>query len=126
MPVTTFEDTPYPEKGTRIVSVAFTDDDGDPVIPNAGTIKWTLTNKPVNKSTATTIINGREQVNISSDFTVKIVLKGNDLALQSGEKSNALVYRVLTVEYQYNSTVQNNLDDKAQFIFPVENMYYVT
>ena len=128
MAVTTFEsEGTFPEKGIRGIKVVFTDDDGNAVVPNTGTIKWTLTDRPANQSTTTTIINSREQIDIASASTIYIVLEGDDLALQSGELSEGTVERVLTVEYQYDSAnLGNNVDDKAQYVFQIENMYYTT
>ena len=128
MAVTTFEsEGTFPEKGIRGIKVVFTDDDGNAVVPNTDTIKWTLTDRPANQSTTTTIINSREQIDIASASTIYIVLEGDDLALQSGELSEGTVERVLTVEYQYDSTnLGNNVDDKAQYVFRIENMYYTT
>lgn len=127
MAVTTFETTTFPEEGIRGVKVAFTDDDGNAVTPNADTIKWTLTNRPANLGAVTTIINSREQVAVSSASTIYITLEGNDLALQSDESSEGIVGRVLTIEYQYDSAnLGINVDDKAQYIFQIENMYYPT
>ncbi|MCP4475402.1 MAG: hypothetical protein GY821_12720 [Gammaproteobacteria bacterium] len=125
MAVTTFETAPFPEQGGRGVRVVFTDDDGIAVVPNTGTIQWTLTNRPTNREVTPTVINSREQVDIASASTIYILLEGDDLAIQTGEENEASVERVLTVEFQYNSTnLGNNVDDKAQYIFKVENMYY--
>ncbi len=122
---TTFSSTVLEEKGSGIIQCVFTDEDGNSVTPNADTIKWTLTNRPVHGTTPT-IINSREQVAITSASTINIVLEGADLAMLAGEASDAFVERVLLIEYQYNSTVQNNLDDKAQHIFRIENLHYPT
>jgi hypothetical protein len=127
MAVTTFESITFPEEGIRGIKVAFTDDDGNAVVPNTDTIKWTLTDRPAELGAATTIINSREQVAISSASTIYITLEGNDLALQSDELLEGIVGRVLTVEYQYDSAnLGSNVDDKAQYIFQIENMYYPT
>lgn len=123
---TTFtSDKVLSEKGVGIVQVVFKDEDDVAVTPNVSTIKWTLTNRPVHGESPT-VINSRTQVAIASLSTINIVLKGDDLAMLSGEVDDAFVERVLLVEYQYDSSVQNNLDDKAQHIFRIENLHYPT
>jgi hypothetical protein len=122
---TTISSTILAEKGTGIIQVVFTDEDGTSVTPNAGTIKWTLTDNPLTGDTAT-VINSRTLVDITSASTINIVLEGDDLALQSGETNELFVQRVLSIQYQYDSVVQSNLDDKAEHIFKIENLKYVT
>lgn len=124
MAVTTFAEELFPEEGFRGIQVDFTDDDGNAVTPNADTIKWTLTNKPT-IGTTPEVINSREQEDIVSASTIYIGLEGDDLALLSGEEAEEQVMRVLTVEWQYNSsTFGNNKDEVSQYIFPIENLYY--
>ena len=119
---TTFDVKVAPEKGVAIIQVVFTDEDDKSVTPNATTIKWTLTNRPAALATVVTIINSREQVTgITSAATINIVLKGDDLQILTGEESERFVERVLLIEWQYDSTVQTNLDAKAQHIFTLEN-----
>lgn len=126
MAVTTISSTISPEEGLRGIQVDFKDDAGNAVTPNASTIKWTLSDKPLHDGSAT-IINSREQVAITSASTIYITLEGDDLALLAGEVGNALVERVLTIEYQWNSTLLgNNLNDVVQYIFTIENLHYVT
>lgn len=126
MGVTSFESEVFPEKGVRIVQVVFKDEDGNVVVPNPNTIKWTLTDRPTKRGEVTSVINSRELVAIASASTVNIVLEGSDLALQSSESALEHVSRVLTVQYQYDSSLANNLDDKAEYIFQIRNMYYPT
>ncbi len=125
MAVTTFETVSFPEEGVRGVQVVFKDEDDAAVTPNADTIKWTLTDNPPIGTTAT-IINSREQVAITSASTITIVLEGDDLAFQASEASQHYAERVLLVEYQYDGTIGNNLDDKAQYQFKIENLKYTT
>lgn len=126
MAVTTFSSELFPEEGVRGIKVVFTDDDGVAVVPNAGTIKWSLTNK-VDRDTAPTVINSRENVVVTSASTIYITLSGDDLALLAAEVDSAQADRILLVEWQYNSTnLGNNITDKAQFRFAVENLYKVT
>ncbi len=126
MPPTVIETTPLPESGVAFIQVDFTDEAGAAVVPNVGTIEWTLSTKPILRSTAPTIVNSREQVAITSASTIYIPLEGADLAILVGEEGEAFVERVLTVEYQYNSARGSNLDDKVQYIFTIENLYYPT
>ncbi len=122
---TTFSSTTLEEEGSGIIQCVFTDEDGNAVTPNAGTVTWTLTNRPVHGTTPT-IINSREQVAITSASTINIPLSGNDLAMLAGEVSDAFAERVLLVEYVYDSTVATDLPDKAQHVFKVNNLHYVT
>ena len=123
--MTTFSTKILSEKGAGFIQVDFTDEAGVVVIPNAGTIKWTLTNKPL-RGIVPTIINTKEQVAITSASTVNVPLEGNDLAFTSSEAGEPFVDRVLAVEYQYNSTLGNNIDANAQHVFQIENLYYIT
>lgn len=126
MAVTITSTESIPEKGVRGVQVDFTDDDGNPVTPNTGTITWTLTDKPIHDD-AVSIINSREQVPIASASTIYITLSGDDLAILPGEVTSAFVQRILTVEYEWDSSLLgNNLPGKAQYIIKIENLYYIT
>ncbi len=117
--------TVLPEEGVGIVQVEFKDEDGVAVTPNVGTITWTLTDNPPQGGTAT-VINSREQVAITSAGTINIVLEGDDLQILTTEVENRFAQRAILVEYQYDSSVQSNLDDKQQHFFKVENLRYVT
>jgi hypothetical protein len=122
---TTISTTILPEKGVGIIQVVFKDEDDTLVVPNASTIKWTLTDNPLAGNTAT-VINSRQLVDITSASTINIVLEGDDLALQAAEVNELFVERVLSIQWQYDSTVANNLDDKAEHIFKIENHRYTT
>jgi len=127
MAVTVFSSELFPEEGVRGIKCEFKDDDGVAVIPNADTIKWTLTDRVHERDETQTVINSREDVAVTSAATIYITLKGDDLALQASEVACAQVDRVLTIKWQYNSTnLGNNIEDKAQFIFSIENLYKVT
>ncbi len=126
MAVTTFASELFPEEGIRGIKAVFTDDAGVLVVPNAGTIKWTLTDR-VDRDETPNIINTREDIVVTSASTIYIVVKGDDLALQAGEVNQAQADRILKLEWQYNSTnLGNNIKDYAQFIFSIENLYKVT
>jgi len=98
--------TPAPnEESTAVVIVAFTDEDGNAMIP--ASLTWTLTD------TSGNVINNREDVSIIPDTSVNIILDGNDLAIPT---SNDLT-RVITIEGKYNSSygTSRNLKDQATF-----------
>lgn len=122
---TTYSSEYFPEKGTRILNIVFTDEDGNLIIPNTGTIKWSLTTKPL-IGTAPVVINGREDVVVTSASTINVVLKGDDLAILSDELSCSFVDRLLTLEYEYDSSLGTDLPDGLQFVFPVENFFKKT
>ena len=122
---TIISDTILSEKGVGIIQVAFTDENGVAVVPNADTIKWTLTDNPAFGVVAS-VINSKENQAIASASTINIVLEGDDLALLTAELSKRYAERVITVNYQYDSSVQSNLDDKKAHIFKIENLKYTT
>lgn len=105
------------EQSTFVVSVAFTDSAGDPVIPNSG-LAWKLTDK------SGTVINSRSSVEITPDSTVSIALTGDDLAMQDGEGRTAK--RVLTVSGTYDATEGSGLSIKDECIFTLRNLIAVS
>ena len=124
MAVTTFADEVFPEEGTRVISCSFTDEDGNAVTPDS--IAWTLTKRKKYQGDTASIINSREGVSETPASTIYIVLTGDDLALLTAEAEEAFVERVLSVSYVYDSTYGNNLTNKAQYVFRIENADYVT
>lgn len=86
------------EESTFVVTAAFTDEDGGAVTPNSAT--WTLTDLEGN------VINEREDVSISPDTSVYIVLSGDDLAMQGDGPSED---RLLLVKALYDSAKGSNL-----------------
>ncbi|MBW2030759.1 MAG: hypothetical protein JRJ31_16980 [Deltaproteobacteria bacterium] len=122
MTVTTYETDAFPEKGTVGIEISFTDENGNAVTPDS--ITWTLTNMPASYTETPTVINNREDVSVTPDSTVTVVLKGDDLSLLSTELDESFVDRVLSLEYTYTSSYGSGLPGKAQYIFTVENMYY--
>jgi hypothetical protein len=85
------------EKSTLIVTAAFTDEDGNAVTPN--NITWTWTDEDG------TVINSREDVVVVTPAaSVNIVLYGDDLQILSAE-SAAEVIRIVTLEYDYDSSI---------------------
>jgi hypothetical protein len=100
------------EESTYVVTAAFTNEDGDPVIPS--TVVWTLSDIDG------TIINSRENVAETPATTVNIVLTGDDLAV-SGSYT-----RIVTVIALYNSDYGTGLSLKAAASFNLENLVVVT
>lgn len=104
------------EESTYVITVNFTDEDDEAVVPD--TIVWTLTD------TAGTVINSRENVVVAvPDSEIDIVLSGDDLAIQSGEVNQGV--RTLTVEATYDSTLGNDLPLKESVRFIVDNLLVV-
>ena len=97
------------EESTYLATAAFTDAAGDPVTPNANTIKWTLSDMEG------TVINSRLNIVITSDTSVDIVMSGDDLALQTGEVGT--VKRLLTVVAVYDSTEGSDLPLNEETVF---------
>ena len=102
------------EKSTYVVTLAFLDEDNDPVTPATGT--WTLTDANG------TVINSREDVAISGlDSSIDIVLSGDDLAISAGFSGNSEL-RIFTFEGTYNSDLGVGLPLRDQLEFPVFNL----
>ena len=97
------------EKGTYVVSAAFTDEDGNAETPK--TLTWTLTDENG------TVINSRLDVSVSSPTSSEdIVLSGDDLSLDVGIG----IYRVVLFEWTYDSDLGNDLVGKDRCKFPIE------
>ena len=103
------------EKSTFVITVAFTDEDGDPVIPKTG-LNWSLTD--LNGAA----VNSKTAVAITPAATVNIVLSGADLALTDGRDT----YRILTVEGTYDSLLGNSLPLKDSVRFLIKNLRKVS
>lgn len=110
--------TPAIEQGTFAAVAAFTDDAGDPVVPNAD-LTWSLYKKV---SGVETVVNGRDAVAIDSAASVTIVLKGDDLALVTGESKS----RWLLIEGSYDSDLGENLPLKDTMQFSIVNLVGVS
>lgn len=102
------------EESTYIIIATFKDEDGKGGTPV--TLTWTLTDKDGN------IINSREDVEITPDTAVAIVLTGTDLLIQSDETGKAHD-RIVTLKGTYDSgTYGSGLHIKAAVKFPLENL----
>lgn len=124
MAVTTTLTDPAPEEGTYGVQCDFTDEDGTAITPTS--IVWSLTTRPSGRDSRPTVINSRDGVAVAvPDSSIDITLSGDDLAFQDGE-THTKAERVLTVEYVFDSDLGTDLPGKAQCIFSVENIYYMS
>lgn len=102
------------EQSTYAITVAFTDEAGNPVTPNAGAT-WTLTDSNGN------VINELEDVGFTEDDTITIVLSGADLTLVDNDKE-----RVLTVQCTYDSDLGNDLSFKQEVRFFIDDLVNVS
>lgn len=102
------------EESTLVITCAFTDEDGDAVIPSA--ITWSLTDADG------TEINSRTDVAVAVPASsINVVLSGNDLAIQSGETAD-IVWRYFIVEAVYDSDLGSDLPLKDQVAFKLQNL----
>ncbi len=106
------------EESTLVVIAAFTDEDGNAVVPDS--VAWSLTKNDG------TPINGRDQVSITPASTVNIVLSGDDLALETAEQAEESVLRRVLVEAVYDSSYGNNLPLKDSCSIVVRNLKYIS
>lgn len=115
----------FPERGTRGVEVTFYDSDDNEVVPNSA--NWSLTTAPSYRDQGV-VVNNRDSVNISGlSSTITIILSGADLQILNDETEYKYVRRALLVEYNYDDpNLGNNVSDKLQYIFRLENLYNVT
>ncbi len=100
-----------PERGTRIITLTFKDEDGTTIpVNNLISPTWTLTTKKHR-----VIVNSRSAVVLTTAY---VVLTGADLAIVDND-----LWRILTVETQYNSaTYGNNLNLRSQYEFSIEDL----
>ena len=104
--------TPRPaEEGTCFIDLAFWNENGEAQAPK--TAKWSFSDKKGN------FINNRDEVAISSpSATETVVLSGDDLALQAGERE--LADRIFTIEWTYDSVLGSDLPDNDKLEFQVD------
>lgn len=96
------------EGTTAAFDVSFTDEDDAAVTPNS--ITWSLYNDQG------TVINSREDVSVTPDSTVTIVLYGDDLK-RTGSTDRGI--RRLSIYAEYDSTLGNGLPITAEHEFRV-------
>lgn len=110
------------KNGTSILTILLKDENDVAVVPVSDSVKWNLINRPKYGETPT-VINNRSNVAIASASTLNITLSGSDLSFLTTELSNKQVRRILIISYLYNSANGNNLSDKVQYEFKIENTY---
>lgn len=106
------------EKSTAIITASFEDEDGIAVTPD--TLTWTLTDVDG------TVINSKEDEELTPATSVDIVLSGDDLAFQSAESGKKRVTRKLLVEGAYTSDAGAGLPIKDEVQFTIRNLTAVT
>jgi hypothetical protein len=97
------------EKSSYFVTVSFTDEEGQAVTPD--TLIWTLTDSNGN------VVNDREDVEITPDTSVTIVLSGDDLPHAPYPGSLYLL-----VEATYTSSLGSDLPLVDEAEIPVTNL----
>lgn len=103
------------EGSTLIITVAFTDENGDAVAPAAAT--WTLMDGQG------AVINNRSAVPVSLlDTSVTIVLSGDDLSISDPD----VLDRVLLVEATYTNSAGSGLPEKKEYSFSLNNLSWVS
>lgn len=105
-----------PEKGTYVVTAAFTDETGAAVVPNAG-LTWTLTDMQG------VVVNSRSAVSIASASSINIVLTGSDLELSDTYLGNL---RAVVIQGTYNSSLGSNLPIKKEVRFVIDDFVAVS
>lgn len=96
------------EESSAVVTVDFFDERGNAWTPK--TVTWTLTDD------LSHVINNRSAVEVTPAPQLKIVLSGNDLAIQTGG-----IYRAFLIEATYDSTLGTNLPLRRQMKFVIKN-----
>jgi hypothetical protein len=98
------------EKGTAVVTLAFTDEDGSTVVPTS--LAYQLM-----KSDGT-VINNRTFA-LSTFTGTEIVLSGDDLAMYGSSDSG---FRILSVQGVYDSTAGSDLPLKEECKFVIDQL----
>lgn len=98
------------ESSTYVVTMSFTDENGDAVVPNS--VTWTLTDEDG------TVINDREDVVVAPASSISIVLSGEDL--DPGD--DLLTFLLLTVSAEYDSDLGVGLPLVEQVRIPIEGL----
>ncbi len=98
------------ERSTVAVTASFRDENDELITPTG--ITWSLTDGEGN------IINGRENVAISTANTVTIVLIGDDMAMTAGDDGR----RHVVIRAQYNGDLGNGLPIVGVIEFTVRNI----
>ena len=99
------------EESTYIVIASFFDEEGSSITPNFVTWRLSLSNG--------VIVNNRDAEIETPASEVNIILKGDDLGIMSGAKSDV---RVVTIWGTYNSSYGNNLPYSSEVLFTISNL----
>lgn len=113
MPITAA--THATEKSTFVITVNFSDENGDPTTINSGGV-WHLTDRDGN------IINSKEDQAIAVGQSADIVLTGDDLALPDPTDN----LRIVTIEATYDGTLGNDLPLRDAVRFYIDNLLKIT
>ena len=103
------------EESSYFITAAFTDEDGDAIVPKAASIYWTLTDNNG------TVINDRDYEAETSASSITIELDGDDLAIQAGETAS-LVRRRIVIQWEYDSSLGVDTPAKGECIFHIRNL----
>ena len=98
------------EKGTAIVTLTFTDEDGKGVVPKSA--QWQL------MTTDGTIVNGRSFAECSFTGT-EVVLSGDDLAIYGTTDSG---YRLFAIHAVYDSDAGSDLPLNDEVRFKIQRL----
>jgi len=112
MPVKISNEDEAVEGSSYTIETTFTDEDDAELTPN--TFNWSETDEEG------TVINGHSAETETPSSTVAVTLKGDDLAMQTGESEYG--YRVYTVWGTYNSTYGTDLPYQESCRFRVRNL----
>jgi len=108
----------FNEMGTGVIVCAFTDEDGDIVVPDS--VKWTITDNNDN------IINEREQIDVAPLGTaITITIFGDDLKLSDYEVGE-YADRYIVIEGTYTSDLGVGLPTTEHAFFQVKNLKYIS
>lgn len=96
-------------KSTYIINFIPKDENGDVITPDS--VTYTLMDKHE------TVINSLEDVVVTPDTSMDVILSGDDLDFQASEKGTYEALRHFTVTAQYDSSLEDNvpLIDTATF-----------
>lgn len=103
------------ERSTKIISIPFTDENGDAVTPTS--VTWTLSDS------RGTVVNSREDVEETPGTSITVVLSGDDTALDAAYFGTL---RKLTVKAIYDSDAGSDLEMNAEETFSITPLVNVT
>jgi hypothetical protein len=101
------------EGGSIVIVAAFTDEDGNSVVPNS--VTWTLTDG------GGTVINSREDIVVTPDVSVDIILSGDDLPWSGSYPTDDNTLYML-IQSEYDSTLGSNIPQNQEVEITVKNL----